>query len=112
MSAIPDTTIDPTEARAFGDIVALTREMLARAQSGDWETTLGLEQQRQRMLTLFFAAPVPPGDAPGVAAGIREILDIDRELMELGKQGMDELAAKLEELSSGRRAVKAYGTNR
>lgn len=98
-----------TSAREpFDAFVQTTREMLSLAQQGEWETVMGLQAERQQRLEAYFSSSVPAHLAEQVAAGIREILDLDRQLMELGRQGMDELARNMNGLRTGRRAQQAY----
>ena len=110
-------TAVPTESReqrvqtreSFEAFVAMSGEMLAAAQGGHWETVMGLQGERQRRLEAYFASPVPPELADQVAAGIREMLELDRQIVDLGRKGMEELAGAMNGLRTGRRAQQAYG---
>ena len=97
------------EREPFDAFVQTTRDMLALAQQGEWETVTRLQAERQQRLEAYFQTPVPPALADEVAAGIREMLELDRRVMDLGRQGMDELARKMGGLRIGRRAQRAYG---
>lgn len=94
---------------SFEDFVAMSRAMLNRAQRGEWEEVMRMQGERQERLEAYFAALVPAQLADQVAAGIREILDLDRRIMELGRRGMDALAGEMNGLRAGRQAQKAYG---
>lgn len=102
-------TNDAPERESFDAFVQTTREMLALAQQGEWETVTRLQAERQQRLEAYFEIPVPPPLADEVAAGIREMLELDRRVMDLGRQGMDELTRKMGDLRVGRRAQQAYG---
>ena len=111
LSAVPaEPREERTETReSFDEFVAVSREMLAAAQRGHWETVMGLQGERQRRLEAYFATPVPPDLADQVAAGIREMLELDRQVVDLGRKGMEELAGAMNGLRTGRRAQQAYG---
>lgn len=101
-------TNETHEREPFDTFVQATREMLAQAQRGEWEAVMGLQAERQQRLEAYFSTPVPAELAENVAAGIREMLELDRRVMELGRKGMDELARNMNGLRTGRRAQQAY----
>lgn len=111
LSAVPTESREkPVETReSFDEFVAVSRDMLAAAQCGHWETVMGLQGERQRRLEAYFANPVSPELADQVAAGIREMLELDRQIVDLGRKGMEELAGAMNGLRTGRRAQQAYG---
>lgn len=94
---------------SFGEFVAISRAMVAKAERGEWEDVMRMQAERQQRLEAYFAAVVPAELAEQVAAGIREILDLDRRVVALGRQGMDQLSGAMNGLRAGRRAQKAYG---
>lgn len=102
-------TSQAPEREPFDVFVQTTREMFALAQQGEWETVARLQAERQHRLEAYFQTPVPAALADEVAAGIREILELDRQVMDLGRQGMDDLARKMGDVRMGRRVQQAYG---
>lgn len=93
----------------FAEALAMSRRMLSEAQAGRWVEVIGLQVERQQQLENFFAAPVPRESAERIATGIREMLELDREVMALGRKGMDALSGAMNGLRAGRRAQQAYG---
>lgn len=107
---IPASSSELRNAREpFADLVAMSHRMLAEAEAGHWDEVMRLQVERQGRLEAFFATPVPQALAEQVAVGIRQMLDSDRRLMELGRKGMDTLAGAMDDLRAGRRAQRAYG---
>jgi len=92
----------------FQEILRLSGSMLDQAQRGDWVAVSATEAVRQRLLSGFFEAAASAHEAAWLAAGIREVLDYDRQLMDLGKQTMAGLSAELRTFETGRRAQAAY----
>ncbi len=104
------TTQDTSEARApFSDLVAMSERMLHEARAGRWDEVMDLQNERQHRFESFFAVPVSKSEAEQVAAGIRQILEFDRQVVDLGRRSMDELAGAMNDLRFGRRAQQAYG---
>lgn len=89
-------------------IVAMTRTMLAKAQAGEWAQVMRMELERQERVQAFFAIEVPEEENERVAQAIREILEMDRRMIDLGHQGQDALSRKINDLQAGRRAKQAY----
>jgi hypothetical protein len=85
----------------------LTRQMGAHAQNGAWDAVIELERQRRTALEQAFAVEAPVDDT--TAARIRTILDLDRQLIELGSQARDAVAGELSSAQRGRKVARAYG---
>ena len=100
-----------THDSRFDDILQLSRRMLADASDGKWADIISMQSKRQRLMDLFFATPVPPEEAVTVANGIREMLDIVRELIDHSKQAMSGLSTDLNKINHGMKAQQAYADN-
>lgn len=101
-----------TDRRAALDqIVALSREMLNAANRQEWDELVMLEARRQPLVHEFFGSAVTDDEAAVVAAGIREILELDKATMARAEEGRKEAGAVLAQLATGRRAKQAYGEN-
>jgi len=99
---------DADPAAWFNALVELSRIMLDQARAGHWDRVAELEAGRQRQFEAFFSEPVPAALTTSIGAGIRAILDLDRQLISLAKAGMEDLSADLDRLRAGRRARSAY----
>ena len=86
-------------------LLALTREMLASAEGGDWEKLAELEQSRQ---PLFYQVFDQVGSSNAELA--REVLSIDEKTMQLAEKGMPALQQELLMLRSSGIANTAYQT--
>lgn len=110
-TALAGDTAQPNELDRlgqFGALIQLSRAMLSKARAGEWDDVFGMESQRQRLIRDAFAEPPAVERAAGIAAGIREILTLDKELIALGRQRMTELSVGLVDLRNGRKATAAY----
>lgn len=94
--------------RSFGEIVDLSRSMLESAEKGDWAAVTETQMTRQALIDEFFSVAPAADEARWLAAGIRNILESDRQLMDLGKRTMDALSTDLCTFEVGRRAQAAY----
>ena len=111
LNAVPTQAVTPEQDKRFDSILKLSRNMLEDAGEGKWEHILQMQVERQQMLESYFAEPVPATAAEMVATGIREMLSIDRILMDRGKQHMGELSTDLRNISQGTKAKQAYVEN-
>jgi len=91
-------------------LLSLTQALLGSAKAGDWERVTVLESERRPLIYAAFAAGgVAVGDNPDRQAVIREILDADRQVMDLARQQRDDLQSQLRDLGYGKSALRAYG---
>ena len=90
---------------AWQAVVALTRNMMESVHAGEIERMVELERQRHRLLSQVFCSdkPRPPVDE------IQQVMRMDAEIIRRAEALRGELLAKLDTLSSNRKAVAAYG---
>ena len=88
--------MDSQRGQQLKDIIDLSREMLLRARENAWQRVGELEAQRRSLVALCFRHPTAEQDAPEVAASIREILRLNREVTELGKTHQQMLGADID----------------
>lgn len=100
--------MDTNRSRQLRDIIELSREMLSKAQAGEWELVAGLETRRKTLVGDCFRQPASGQDAPEVAVAIREILSINQQVTRLGVQCRDRLGCELQAGRAGRSAAAAY----
>ncbi len=91
-------------------LIALSRTMLEKARDDLWDDVVDLEAERSELIGLFFLEPVQQEYAEAVEAGIRAIIDIDIDIMELGALKKLDLVGILQKMEQGKKAVLAYGS--
>jgi hypothetical protein len=89
-------------------LLALSLSMLEKAVAQSWDELCVLEARRRELLEPFLLTPVAPDCAAAVAAGIKTIIAIDRDIMTLSELKKFDLAQTLQTLDQGKKAVKAY----
>ena len=94
------------KAQDLQQLISLSRIMLEKAREESWDDVFALEVERSELIRLFFLEPVQQADA--VAAGIQEMMAIDRDIMALGSLKRRDLAQTLQTMDQGKKAVKAY----
>ena len=93
------------------ELLNLTQAMLLAAEAGEWEELGKLEVQRQLALKGLNATNLSPeegGSVNIIAAHIREILSLNKRIIDLSEQGKAKLAQAMGGLHQGRKAVNAY----
>ncbi len=93
----------------LGAALTMTEEMMGVAKDEDWDKLSALEAKRQGLIKSAFARPIPPADSATVAASIRRIQALTRDLISVISQGRDSIADALDTMAKGRRARSAYG---
>lgn len=94
-------------------IIDLSDSMLGNARDGKWEQVQQLEQKRQQLFAQAFPLDKDSiTDAAALAAQIQNIIDLDKQTMQLAAKDRKEFAGLMGKLSSGRQAVAAYQKNR
>jgi hypothetical protein len=84
--------------------------MLEKAQEGFWDDVVDLEAERSGLIEAFFLEPVQQEYAEEVADGVRSIIAIDIDIMELGRLKKIDLVDILKKMEQGKKAVQAYGS--
>lgn len=88
----------------------LSLQLRRCAQAGEWDAVVDIEANRRPLLYRVFDK-----SALGIHGQYREllkeILEVDREIMALALQRQSELAEWLHQAGQGRAALKAYGKN-
>jgi hypothetical protein len=98
------------QAQDIQQLVALSRTMLEKAREDSWDDVVDLEAERSGLIEAFFLEPVQQEYAETVEAGIRSIIAIDIDIMELGAQKKIDLVGILQKMDQGKKAVLAYGS--
>jgi hypothetical protein len=90
------------------EITQLSKEMLETARRMEWGKVAELEARRKPLIMKYFREPVPEQDAEEVAAVIKEILNFDQQLAELGRQCQTALGSEIRTHNRGNAATSAY----
>lgn len=90
------------------ELLELTQSMLAHARAGEWADLAAKEDRRQRLARDLFATPVPAEAASVVADCVRQVLDLDQELIQLTEAGREEAAKAVKNAQKGQQAASAY----
>ena len=85
--------------------------MLKMANDSNWDELVDIEEQRRNLIHDFFSSPAEIEDVPEITEGTKNILDIDRQIMEMSKNHRDELGTQLSDMKQGSRVSKAYMQN-
>lgn len=95
-------------ADGLNGILALSREMLAKAEAGTWEDLPGIEARRAAMLERYYEAiRVADPDADDIA-GLRALREINDRILELGKIQRRHLVREMSDSSRQRQAAARY----
>lgn len=89
-------------------LLDLTREMLALGRASDWVRFARRAEERQHLSSELFATPVPRESAAMVADCIRQVLELDQELITLAEGRRDAAARTMGNVRRGRQAADAY----
>lgn len=108
MKLVSDKAHIVPRERQLSVIFSITQDMLEKAKNNHWETVISLEAQRHGLIADYFAVPVADQEAPSVAHYINKVLEIDKQLIELGNSGCQHLREDLQKINHGKRAMKGY----
>lgn len=111
-AAVADATVAAGCRAEWTGIRWVSRRLLESVRDKDWQSAAELQAQRDRMVRNFFQSPVSGLEAEFVRQGILEILESDKECMDLIGEEKRTAGAKIYNLQSGRRARKAYAETR
>ena len=89
-------------------IVNMTESMLMSAKNKNWEDLVGAEAERQKHFDQFFSFPASPDEASWIKQGIERILDVDKQIIQIGEKNKQAILDQRNHLSKGRDATRAY----
>jgi len=97
-----------TRSRQLEQILLLSKDMLAKAGDHEWGLVAEIEARRRELVMRCFQQPAQQQDASEVAATIKDILRLNREITDLGKRYQDQLGTEIHTSKLGRAASAAY----
>jgi hypothetical protein len=89
-------------------VLLLSKDMLAKAGDHEWGLVAEIEARRRELVMRCFQQPGQQTDASEVAAVIKEILRLNRQITDLGKRYQDQLGTEIHSNKLGRTASAAY----
>lgn len=92
----------------WNEITNMTQCMLVHARSGEWNTVIEIESQRQNKMQAFFHVSSPLNEVHGIVEGITTVMRLDKEIMDLGKSDINKFGNSLEQINRGKKAQFAY----
>lgn len=96
------------QCRRLAQVLEMTREMLAHAKNGEWETVTEMERNRRDDLEKCFADPIPLGDGELVAEALATLLHLNEELMSHLKVARSSVMEKSRAFTNNRQAINSY----
>ena len=96
----------------LGDIIQITNRMLTLADAGAWEDLPDLQTERETLISTFFEAKVNPNEIGWVEAGLRELLELERTIVQKTNSQFQVVSAHLQKLRDGKKANLAYEKNK
>lgn len=87
----------------------ITRALRESVEAGDWGVAATLESERRALLECFFATRPPADQLARVLGMLRELIASNDALIGLAEHRQRAVAREADMVSTGRRAVRAYG---
>lgn len=100
--------MDSQRSQQLKQVIEMSQCMLEAARVMDWDQVAVLETQRKTLVMECFQKSTNEQDAADVAASIKEILRLNQEVTELGRQCRDQLGDEIHVRNTGRTATAAY----
>ena len=92
----------------LSEIRSLTSRMLELSDAESWAEIADLEASRSHIIHSFFDEAPTVDEAPTIASTIKEVLDVDRRIIERGEAARSAVVSEMRGVSKGFRAVQAY----
>ena len=100
--------MNQSRKRQIDLIIELSKRMLHNARCGDWDSVAEVDEERRHLVMQCFRQAAAESDAAATASAIRQILSLNDELVELGKQRRGALGGDIQVAKVGRTAKSAY----
>jgi len=95
----------------FEKIIGLSKTMLECAKNGAWEDLSETETNRQVLMKVFFDQSILEAEADWLEPGIKELLNLDRLIVQLSKDELDAIANSVQQMKKGKEGASAYQRN-
>lgn len=95
----------------FQKILDLSKTMLECAVNSAWDDLTKAESCRQELINLFFDSPIDISEADWLESAIHELLSIDKQTVEKGKNELESIFGNMQQLKKGKQGADAYQKN-
>lgn len=89
-------------------VLRLSKNIAELAQRHEWQSARKLEAERHIAMQELFAHPDIDQALPSMTSILKEVMQLDAEVIIKGESELEHMANKLNELGKGKRAVNAY----
>lgn len=95
----------------LNSILEHTRKMLDACEQEQWDSLVGMEDDRRRMLEAFFVPAPEQQEAEALTHAIHQIQGLEKELIKHCTEARQTCLKKLTNIDAGKRASAAYVVN-
>lgn len=89
-------------------LLVLSREMLERADAGDWSGLAEREARRQKALKQLYASPLSQAEEAFIAPMMRQMLALNEEIVRRTESGVRQIENSISALDQGRRLTRGH----
>ena len=93
------------------DLLNCSYSLLEQAKAGDWMAVRDLQEQYRELAEVLFSRPVPETESATVAAVVRDAIQANRQVLELGAVAQHACLDEMGVNRQRRQAVRAYTAN-
>jgi len=98
----------PSRPHILSEILALSQQLRQLAAGSKWDQVQVLEAQRQPLIQACFPLDDALPDAERMAEQLRQIIDLDRQVVAMAGAAREEAGEALNKMGRGRVATQAY----
>ena len=98
----------PSNPQTLADILVLSQEMKRSAELFEWGRVQAQDEQRQLLIQTCFPLDDALPDPKRAAEQLRQIIDLDRQVMVMASAAREETGDALSRMNRGRAASQAY----
>lgn len=95
--------------QTLAEILVLSQEMKCSAELFEWDRVQAQDEQRQRLIQACFPLDGTLPDPERAMEQLRQIIDLDRQVMAMAGAAREEAGEALGSINQGRLATEAYG---
>ncbi|MCK5093040.1 MAG: flagellar protein FliT [Gammaproteobacteria bacterium] len=95
----------------LNSILEHTRKMLDACGQEQWESLVSMEDDRRKMVEAFFVPAPEQQESEAVASAIRQMQELDKELIKQCTEARQACLQKLTNIDVGKKVSAAYVDN-
>lgn len=93
------------------DLLDCSRRLLEQAKAGDWMAVRNLQGHYRELAEVLFSRPVPAADLATITAVVRDVIQINRQVMDMGAVEQQACLNEMGVHRQRRQAVSEYTAN-